>query len=257
MQNLAIVLLAARRQARLAPLALDRGDHTEEEHRLRAEHIVAYRIDGPLFFAAAHRFLLELTERADVRVVVLRLSHMSVVDATGALVLKDAVAKLRRRGIAVMVSGIRPGHRQVLDSVGALDLLRHEGREYATTPEAIGAAREHLRTPPASCPRPGPRDRHRCPSGRRRDPRAARSAPSAAQAEPIRAGSDGDVGVLPCRHVLTLPVELSDSPARETAEQARPSGGAANATPRPAPRRSSGAGPPSSDRWHGGGPWQL
>ncbi|MGW4109195.1 STAS domain-containing protein, partial [Streptomyces sp. NPDC004976] len=139
-----LALGAVARQARLAPLPLDRGDHTDEEHELLAEHIVAYRIDGPLFFAAAHRFLLELTELADVRVVVLRMSYVSVVDATGALVLKDAVTKLRRRGILVLASGIRPAHRRALDSVGVLELLRHEGREYATTPEAIGAARAHL-----------------------------------------------------------------------------------------------------------------
>ncbi|MFI5571604.1 SulP family inorganic anion transporter [Streptomyces sp. NPDC051740] len=139
-----LALGAVARQARLAPLPLDRGDHTEEEHALLAEHIVAYRIDGPLFFAAAHRFLLELTELADVRVVVLRMSHVSVVDATGALVLKDAVTKLRRRGIVVMASGVRPEHRRALASVGVLELLRHEGREYATTPEAIRAARDHL-----------------------------------------------------------------------------------------------------------------
>ncbi|MFI2376355.1 SulP family inorganic anion transporter [Streptomyces sp. NPDC018964] len=139
-----LALGAVARQARLAPLPLDRGDHTDEEHELLAEHIVAYRIDGPLFFAAAHRFLLELTELADVRVVVLRMSHVSVVDATGALVLKDVVTKLRRRGIGVMASGVRPEHRRALDSVGALELLRHEGREYTTTPEAIRAARDHL-----------------------------------------------------------------------------------------------------------------
>ncbi|GGV41116.1 sulfate permease [Streptomyces griseoflavus] len=139
-----LALGAVARQARLAPLPLDRGDHTEEEHALLAEHIVAYRIDGPLFFAAAHRFLLELTELADVRVVVLRMSHVSVVDATGALVLKDAVEKLRRRGILVLASGIRPEHHRPLASVGALELLRHEGGEYATTPEAIAAARARL-----------------------------------------------------------------------------------------------------------------
>ncbi|WP_185931096.1 MULTISPECIES: SulP family inorganic anion transporter [unclassified Streptomyces] len=155
-----LALRAVARQARLEPLPLDRGDHTEEEHALLAEHIVAYRIDGPLFFAAAHRFLLELTELADVRVVVLRMSHVSVVDATGALVLKDAVTKLRRRGILVLASGVRPAHRRALASVGALELLRHEGREYATTPEAISAARAHLErdgilrnpAPPAAVP---------------------------------------------------------------------------------------------------------
>ncbi|MBW5481078.1 STAS domain-containing protein [Streptomyces bambusae] len=120
------------------------GEHSDEEHALLAEHIVAYRIDGPLFFAGAHRFLLELSEVADVRVVILRMSRVTTMDATGALVLKDAVEKLNRRGIAVMTSGIRPGQRQVLESVGALALLQHEGREYATTPEAIAGARKHL-----------------------------------------------------------------------------------------------------------------
>ncbi|WP_405940296.1 SulP family inorganic anion transporter [Streptomyces sp. NBC_00726] len=120
------------------------GEHGDEEHALLAEHIVAYRIDGPLFFAAAHRFLLELSEVSDVRVVILRMSRVTTMDATGALVLKDAVEKLNRRGIVVMASGIRPGQRQALRSVGALDLLSHEGRAYATTPEAIAGARHHL-----------------------------------------------------------------------------------------------------------------
>ncbi|WP_234432724.1 SulP family inorganic anion transporter [Streptomyces sp. MUSC 125] len=140
----ALALRAVAKEARFDQVALDRGDHTAEEHALLAEHIVAYRIDGPLFFAAAHRFLLELAEVADVRVVILRMSRVTTMDATGALVLKDAVEKLRRRGVVVLASGIRPGQRQVLGSVGALDLLRHDGREYATTPEAIRAARDHL-----------------------------------------------------------------------------------------------------------------
>ncbi|MEU7392043.1 SulP family inorganic anion transporter [Streptomyces tanashiensis] len=143
----ALALRAVAKQARLDQVDFRPdlpGGHSEEEHALLAEHIVAYRIDGPLFFAAAHCFLLELSEVADVRVVILRMSRVTTMDATGALVLKDAVEKLNRRGIAVMASGIRPGQRQVLDSVGALGLLRYEGREYATTPEAIGGARTHL-----------------------------------------------------------------------------------------------------------------
>ncbi|MEV5986935.1 SulP family inorganic anion transporter [Streptomyces sp. NPDC052051] len=143
----ALALRAVASQARLDQVDFRPdlpGEHSEEEHALLAQHIVAYRIDGPLFFAAAHRFLLELSEVADVRVVILRMSRVSTIDATGALVLKDAVDKLNRRGIVVMGSGIRPGQRQVLDSVGALDLLRLEGREYATTPEAIEGARAYL-----------------------------------------------------------------------------------------------------------------
>lgn len=143
----ALALRAVAKQARLAEVDFRPdlpGEHGEEEHALLAEHIVAYRIDGPLFFAAAHRFLLELTEVADVRVVILRMSRITTIDATGALVLKDAVEKLNRRGIVVMASGIRPEQRRALDSVGALELLRQGGREFATTPEAIAGARAHL-----------------------------------------------------------------------------------------------------------------
>ncbi|MET8978031.1 SulP family inorganic anion transporter [Streptomyces sp. NPDC004539] len=135
----ALALRAVARQVRFDLVPLDRGDHSAEEHALLAEHIVAYRVDGPLFFAAAHRFLLELTEVADVRVVVLRMSRVSTMDATGALILKDSVERLQRRGIVVLASGIRPGQRRVLESVGALELLG--GGEYATTPEAIRGAR--------------------------------------------------------------------------------------------------------------------
>ncbi|WP_240138221.1 SulP family inorganic anion transporter [Streptomyces sp. MUM 178J] len=144
----ALALRAAAGQARLDQvdfLPELPGEHSEEERRLLAEHIVAYRIDGPMFFAAAHRFLLELSEVADVRVVILRMSRVSTIDATGALVLKDAVEKLNRRGIVVMTSGIREGQRQVLDSTGTLDLLGREGREFTDTPAAIEGARAYLK----------------------------------------------------------------------------------------------------------------
>nr|WP_127892302.1 SulP family inorganic anion transporter [Streptomyces sp. S10(2018)] len=150
----ALALRAVAKQARLDQVPLDHGDHSAEEHALLAEHIVAYRIDGPLFFAAAHRFLLELAETSDVQVVILRMSRVTTVDATGALVLKDVVEKLNRRGIVVMASGIRSGQRRVLESVGALDLLRPAGREYATTPEAIQGARTHLEGAGLLPPRP-------------------------------------------------------------------------------------------------------
>jgi sulfate permease, SulP family len=140
----ALALRAVAMQARLDQVPLDRGDHSAEEHALLAEHIVAYRIDGPLFFAAAHRFLLELAEVADVRVIILRMSRVTTIDATGALVLKDTIQKLGRRGIVVMTSGIRPGQRQVLESMGVLELLRLEGSEYDSTPEAIRGARTYL-----------------------------------------------------------------------------------------------------------------
>ncbi|MES9539431.1 MULTISPECIES: SulP family inorganic anion transporter [unclassified Actinomadura] len=121
------------------------GDHTAEERRLLDEHIVAYRFDGPLFFAAAHRFLLELSEVSDVRFVILRMSRISALDATGAGVLGDAITRLEDRGITVLVSGVRPGHDQILAALGVAEHLRRDGLVFPTTPEAIAHARARLR----------------------------------------------------------------------------------------------------------------
>ncbi|UTR81370.1 SulP family inorganic anion transporter [Streptomyces cavourensis] len=163
------------------------GAHSEEEHALLAEHIVAYRIDGPLFFAGAHRFLLTLSEVADVRVVILRMSRVTTVDASGALMLKDAVHQLNRRGIAVLASGIRPEQRRALESVGALELLRREGREYATTPEAIAGARERLREAGVLVPEQGPADAGAC--------AGSGAEGSGAGASVVRTGSGAGSGV--------------------------------------------------------------
>ncbi|MER7559785.1 SulP family inorganic anion transporter [Nocardioides sp. NPDC126508] len=142
------VLYALRQVARSAvvervePFGPARGLHSEEEHELLKKHIVVYRFDGPLFFAAAHRFLLELSEVADVRVVVLRMSRVTTIDATGAKVLDEVISRLERRGKVVMISGISPGHAEVLARLGVADHLRRDNRIHSRTPEAISRALE-------------------------------------------------------------------------------------------------------------------
>jgi SulP family sulfate permease len=136
-----LALRAVARSARLEQVPLDAGDHSAEEHALLAEHIVAYRLDGPLFFAAAHTFLLELSQIADIRVVILRMSRVSTIDATGAHVLGDAITRLQRRGTTVLLSGISPSHDQILTTLGIAAQLRAEGLVFPDTPTAIKHAR--------------------------------------------------------------------------------------------------------------------
>ncbi|GAB3156601.1 SulP family inorganic anion transporter [Micromonospora sonneratiae] len=140
----ALALRKIAQAARIEEVPLATGDHSAAEHALLAEHIVAYRIDGPLFFAAAHRFLLELTEVSDVKVVILRLSRITTVDTTGALVLKDIIERLEHRGITVYASGARPAHTRALTALNVLDRLDEAGRVFPSTPEAIAAARAYL-----------------------------------------------------------------------------------------------------------------
>lgn len=136
-------LQQASRAVRVDQVPLDPTDHSDEERALLDEHIVAYRIDGPLFFAAAHDFLLELANVGDVRVVVLRMSRVSVIDATGASVLADTVSRLEARGVTVLLSGVRPEHEKVLRELGVHAQLAHERHLFTTTPEAITHARLH------------------------------------------------------------------------------------------------------------------
>jgi SulP family sulfate permease len=132
----------------------DAGDHDAEESALLSEHIVAYRLEGSLFFGAAHSFLLALSEVSDVRVVVLRLSRVAVLDATGASVLADTIARLEGRNITVLLSGVRRDHEQVLRRLGVFDELAHERHVFDTTPEAIEHARQHARRIAHSAPDP-------------------------------------------------------------------------------------------------------
>jgi SulP family sulfate permease len=139
----AVALRQTALAAHVDEVPLDDTDHSAEERSLLDEHIVAYRIDGPLFFAAAHDFLLELAEVSDVRVVVLRMSRVTTVDATGASVLADTVTRLEQRGVTVLLSGVRSEHERVLRELGVHDRLAHERHLFGHTTEAIAHARVH------------------------------------------------------------------------------------------------------------------
>lgn len=137
-----VALRAVASTAQLARVPLDHSDHTDEEQSLLDDRIVAFRLDGALFFGAAHRFLLELSDVTDVAVVILRMSRLSTIDATGALMLDDAIVRLEKRGIAVLLSGIQPEHERVLTALTSAERLKGAGRVFSETPDAIEFARE-------------------------------------------------------------------------------------------------------------------
>ena len=139
-------VLALRKVARSAaftatPVPAEVDD--DAEHALMRDHIVAYRIDGALFFGAAQRFLTDLSQVADVRVVILRLPDLQVLDATGAHALGEIVTDLEHRGITVLLKGPRPEHERVLRAVGALDHLTTEHHVFTRLDAAVAHARLH------------------------------------------------------------------------------------------------------------------
>lgn len=138
---LALRHVALTTAATVVPLSVEIDDN--EEHRLLAEHIVTYRLDGALFFGAAERFLNELASVANVRVVILRLPGLRVLDATGAHALGAIVEDLESRDITVLLKGPRPEHERMLSVIGALDHLSSEHHVFMELPAAVAHARLH------------------------------------------------------------------------------------------------------------------
>lgn len=138
-----LALRAVARSATVEQVPLDALDAvSKEEEGLLREHIVAYRIDGALFFGAAHSFLLELADVSDVKVVILRMSRVTTIDATGALVLKDTITELEHRRITVLISAAKPEHLRPLTALGVFTTKDDEARRvFETTPQAIAYAR--------------------------------------------------------------------------------------------------------------------
>lgn len=144
----AIALRQVARSATLTETPLQEVDgsdsHTAEERELLDEHIIAFRFEGPLFFGGAHSALLELAEVSDIRVVILRLAHLTTLDATGAAVLSDTIRSLEARGITVLVSGLPQQFEPRLQATGILGHLENQHHVFAHTPDAIAHARRHV-----------------------------------------------------------------------------------------------------------------
>lgn len=132
------------KSAQVEEIPLGVGDFSEEEQGLLDSNVVAYRLDGPLFFGAAHTFLLEVAETSDVRVVILRLSRIRTLDATGATVLGDTIKTLEGRGVVVLLSGVRETHDSVFRALGVYDCLSDPAHIFENTPAAIEHARKHV-----------------------------------------------------------------------------------------------------------------
>lgn len=119
------------------------------------EHIALFRIEGSLFFGAAERILdqiLEHKDRKDITVVILRLSQIQMIDATGANQLTELVTALERRGVTVLIKGVRKEHIHVLGVLGAIRSLRDPAHLVDDLDVAVAHARDHIARDAAARP---------------------------------------------------------------------------------------------------------
>ena len=105
--------------------------------------VEVFQVRGPLFFGVASRLMDVLTNIAgQPRVFILRLREVPLIDASGASSLKDFVAACRKRGVAVIFTGLQPGPAAVLRRMEVLDGVQQA--------ENLAAALELAKVPRAA-----------------------------------------------------------------------------------------------------------
>jgi SulP family sulfate permease len=104
------------------------------------EHTVLFHISGPLFFGAADK-AASVIDLADpgVRTVILDLSAVPMMDASGAVALESAVTRLRHHKVLTILAGVNGQPRKVLERVG-LKGARHELRITRSLEQALRIA---------------------------------------------------------------------------------------------------------------------
>lgn len=122
----------------LRHLAQRSGVYREDskDHR----RIAILRIDGAMFFGVSDRIESQIPEFDAVDVVVLRLSHVGVMDATGAKALADIALKLREAGNEVFIKGIDDSLIALIEEVGVIHTIGGSDHLFTDLNAALAAA---------------------------------------------------------------------------------------------------------------------
>jgi SulP family sulfate permease len=126
----------------------ENGAETDETNGLAAGKIPTgveiFEINGPFFFGAADRFKDALREVArKPKVLILRMRHVPVMDSTGLRALEDVVGKTLREGSVVILSGLQPQPRVLLERSGLLERIG-TGNDAPDIQQALEIARKLL-----------------------------------------------------------------------------------------------------------------
>jgi SulP family sulfate permease len=139
-------LLFMRRMAEVS------GVRLVDQHPLLAglpKSILVYEVAGPLFFGAAQKAMSALHRvPTGIKVVLLDLSSVPAMDATGLVSLETAVERLEALGVFVVLAGVQSQPLRVLAKSG---LARRSDRiaVFQKMDRAVAAARQRVEPRPA------------------------------------------------------------------------------------------------------------
>lgn len=148
------VVLFAKRMSEMLIVTKVLPDHQTTEGKLLASvvsdthdcpEISVYTIEGPLFFGAAQTFEQSILNTINYRpsVLILRMSKVPFIDTTGEAYFRNIVQNFTEQGGKVLVSGVQPGLKKMLDANGLINEIGEENF-YAHTGDAITNALEWI-----------------------------------------------------------------------------------------------------------------
>lgn len=133
-------MIFMRRMAELTSLELD---GTVAREMQIPDDVVLYRIAGPLFFGAAERAFRSFDPPTKAKAIVLEMSAVPDIDATGLIALESVLSVLHKSSRKVVFSGLAPAPRATLERAG---IVSEDGRVAfaATLEDAVAMATRHL-----------------------------------------------------------------------------------------------------------------
>ena len=106
----------------------------KDENSINKYHIPqdveVFELTGPMFFGAAYKFkdAIKVIEKKP-KVLIVRMRHVPIIDATGMHTIKDVLHMCRHDKIQLIISGIQPA---VLEELAKSRLLFQIGKRYVT-----------------------------------------------------------------------------------------------------------------------------
>lgn len=121
-------LLFMQRMSKLSNIeSVDIDNDILENYSALPKGVDVYEITGPFFFAAAQSYKETLKEIAgDSKVLILRMRYVPFIDSTGILIFQEIIRDFRIRKVTIVLSGVRPEVRKVLEDCGLADMIGHD-----------------------------------------------------------------------------------------------------------------------------------
>jgi sulfate permease, SulP family len=101
-----------------------------------AKEIAVYRVDGPVFFGAAERFVTFLRDEPEVKYLILRMRFVPNMDITGLVALEDIYYDLKRHNCRLLLTGLQTEVKELLIRTKFLEKIGAENC-FDTTDAAI------------------------------------------------------------------------------------------------------------------------